>query len=396
LLASASATYHQVSEPIADSYLIKFWKDTPEAIINDHKTLAESNSVIVERHWSFGDFKGYAATIKDKSIVSKIEQMPEVEFVEEDGVMRINTEMKTDDACVTQRGATWGITRTSEPVHNPSGLYSYPDSANGKGVTVYVIDTGIYLANVEFGGRATWGTNTVDSTTTDGNGHGTHCAGTIGGTTYGMAKGAKLVAVKVLSDSGSGSTQGVISGIQWAVRNKNGPAVGSMSLGGGKSAALNSAVSDATNQGVIMVVAAGNNNANACNYSPASEPAAISVAASDNKDSKASFSNFGTCVHVWAPGVAITSSWIGSTSAVNTISGTSMACPHVAGQAAKFLETDPSANPAVVKAWITSNALSGVLKGIPPTPKSPNLLLFADCHTFGSLTNETMKLSKRY
>jgi len=394
LLASVSATFHQASEPIADSYLIKFWKDTPEEIINEHKNLAESNSATVKSHWSYGNFKGYAATIKDKSLISKIEQMPEVEWVEEDGVMRINEE--PEDACVTQRGATWGITRTSEKVLNPSGLYNYPDGANGKGVTVYVIDTGIYLANVEFGGRATWGTNTVDSSTTDGNGHGTHCAGTIGGTVYGMAKGTKLVAVKVLSDSGSGSTQSVISGIQWAVRAKAGPSVGSMSLGGGKSATLNSAVADATNQGLIMVVAAGNDNKNACNYSPASTPEAITVAASDNKDNKATFSNFGNCVHLFGPGVGITSAWIGGTTATNTISGTSMACPHVAGEVAKFLETDPGASAAVAKAWVTSSAQQGLVKNIPATPPTPNRLLFADCATFGHLTNETIKLSKRY
>jgi len=309
--------------------------------------------------------------------------------------MRINDE-KPEDACVTQRGATWGITRTCEQALNPDGLYNYPDSANGKGVTVFVIDTGIYTANVDFGGRAQWGTNTIDGATTDGNGHGTHCAGTIGGTTYGMAKGAKLVAVKVLSDSGSGSTNSVISGIQWSVRNKAGPSIGSMSLGGGKSATLNSAVSDATSQGVIMVVAAGNDNRDACNYSPASTPQAITVAASDNRDNKATFSNFGNCVHVFGPGVGITSAWIGSTSAVNTISGTSMACPHVAGQVAKFLETDPTATAPVAKAWVTSAALQGVVKGIPANPPTPNRLLFADCATFGSLKNETAKLSKRY
>jgi len=293
-----------------------------------------------------------------------------------------------------KKGATWGITRTSEKALNPDGLYKYVDTADGTGVTVYVIDTGIYIQNVEFENRATWGTNTVDSKTTDGNGHGTHCAGTIGGKTYGMAKQAKLVAVKVLSDSGSGSNAGVISGINWAVNNKKGPSVGSMSLGGGKAATMNSAVTSATEQGLIMVVAAGNDNANACNYSPASTPEAITVAASDNKDTKATFSNHGTCVHVYAPGVAITSAWIGGTSAVNTISGTSMACPHVAGQVAKYLETQPNAKASVAKAFITSNAQQGLVKNNPGN--TPNLLMFADCSTFSGLTNQTTKLSKRY
>jgi len=398
LLASSWATYYQAAEPIADSYLIKFKKDTPEAVIAEHKNLAQSNNVVMERQWSFGDFQGYAASISDKSLVSKIEQMPEVEWVEEDGVVRINEEEEA--ACKTQTGATWGIVRTSETALNPSGRYSYMDTADGTGVTVYVIDTGIYVDNVEFEKRAVWGTNTVDQAKTDGNGHGTHCAGTIGGKTYGMAKNVKLVAVKVLTDSGSGSTAAVISGIEWASKNRqqsgNGPAVGSMSLGGGSSSTMNAAVTTATKEGLVMVVAAGNDNRNACLYSPASTPEAITVAASDNQDRKATFSNFGTCVHVWAPGVSITSAWIGSPTSINTISGTSMACPHVAGQSAKYLETVPSASAAQVKAWIVAKAQEGLIKNIPITPKSPNLLLFGDCNTFGGLANETVKLSKRY
>jgi subtilisin family serine protease len=394
LVASASATYHRASEPIADSYLIKFKEDTPEEAIVAHKNLAKSNNAIVERDWSFGPFKGYAASIKDKNLVSKIEQMPEVEWVEEDGVVRINDEETPSEACGTQTGATWGITRTSEQKLDPNGLYKY--AADGTGVTVYVIDTGIYIQHVEFGGRAIWGTNTVDSKVTDGNGHGTHCAGTIGGTTYGMAKKAKLVAVKVLSDAGSGSTAGVVSGIEWSVKNRVGPAAGSMSLGGSFSASMNAAITSAVSQGLVMVVAAGNDNKNACNYSPASSPDAITVAASDNKDTKATFSNFGDCVHLWAPGVSITSAWIGSTTSINTISGTSMACPHVAGQVAKFLQNDPTAKAPEAKAWLVKYAQQGLIKNIPAVPKTPNLLLFANCDTPPSLTNETIKLSKRY
>jgi len=389
LLASTSALFRTVEEPIADSYLIKFKKDTPEHVISAHTDLTQANAVTISRKWSFGDFKGYAASIKDKELLAKIEQLPEVEWVEEDGVMSI------DQACNTQKGATWGITRTSEKVLNPDGLYSY--TLDGTGVTVFVIDTGIYIDHNDFGGRAVWGTNTVDSGTKDGNGHGTHCAGTIGGTTYGMAKNAKLVAVKVLSDSGSGSTQSVIDGISWAVKNKNGPSIGSMSLGGGKSATLNSAVANAVSQGLVMVVAAGNDNRDACNYSPASTPEAITVAASDNKDTKATFSNYGTCVELFAPGVAITSTWIGSPSSVNTISGTSMACPHVAGQAAKYLQKNPSASAAVVKAWLDGNGQKDIIKNVPVTPKTPNVLLFADCSTTSAVpSNETVSLSKRY
>lgn len=385
LLATGSALYHAAEEPIADTYLVKFKKDTPAAVIAAHADLARANSAVVSRKWAFGDFQGYAA-VMDKALVAKIEQMPEVEWVEEDGVVTVN--------CNTQKGATWGLTRTSETVLNPDGLYSY--ASDGTGVTVFVIDTGIYIEHTEFGGRATWGTNTVDTKTTDGNGHGTHCAGTIGGTTYGMAKRANLVAVKVLSDSGSGSTQSVIDGISWSVNNKKGPSLGSMSLGGGKSATLNSAVSNAVNAGLIMVVAAGNDNRDACNYSPASSPEAITVAASDNKDTKASFSNYGTCVELFAPGVAITSAWIGGPSSINTISGTSMACPHVAGQVAKFLQHNPSASATEAKAWLDTNSQKGLIKNIPVAPKTNNYLLFADCSTPSFSSNETVVISKRY
>jgi subtilisin family serine protease len=394
LLASSWATFYQAEEPIPDSYLIKFKKGTPEAVIAEHKSLAQSNNVVMERQWDFGDFQGYAASISDKALLTKIEQMPEVEWVEEDGVVRVSEEEEA--TCITQTGATWGITRTSETVLNPSGLYKYTDTADGSGVTVYVIDTGIYLENVDFQGRASWGTNTVDQAKTDGNGHGTHCASTIGGRTYGMAKNVRLVAVKVLTDAGSGSTAAVISGVEWASKARVGPGVGSMSLGGGFSATMNAAVTSATNTGLVMVVAAGNENTNACTRSPASTPEAITVAASDNRDTKATFSNYGTCVHLWAPGVSITAAWIGSTTSINTISGTSMACPHVAGQVAKFLETSPTSTAAQAKAWVVSKAQEGLIKNIPLNPRSPNLLLFADCKTFGGLANETVKLSKRY
>lgn len=402
LFASASALYLTASEPIADSYLIKFKKDAPQAAIQAHHGLTAANDVVIARSWSMGDFKAYAATIKDKALLAKIEQMPEVESVEEDGVMRINDEEVANEAtCNTQKGSTWGITRTSGKTLPPSPSeysYSYPDTAAGEGTTVFVIDTGIYIENVEFEGRAVYGTNTVDKTKTpnDGNGHGTHCAGTIGGATYGLAKKAKLVAVKVLSDSGSGSTQGVIDGIVWAASAALGPSVGSMSLGGGKSATLNAAVASAVKQGLVMVVAAGNDNRDACNYSPASTPEAITVAASDNKDTKATFSNYGTCVDLFAPGVSITSSWIGSPTATNTISGTSMACPHVAGETAKFLGTKPTATADDVKVFLESNSLKDIIKNIPASPKTNNFLLFADCNTFGGSKNETIKLDKRY
>jgi aqualysin 1 len=293
---------------------------------------------------------------------------PQVASVEEDGEAHVDTTL-------TQSGASWGLTRIDERELNLNGMYSWDDHADGAGVTVYILDTGIRITNVDFGGRAKWGVNTVDQTTTDGNGHGTHVAGIVGGTTYGVAKQVHLVAVKVLNDYGSGPWSGVIAGIDWVVAYKHGPAVINMSLGGGKVIAVNDAVENAIKARVTVVVAAGNNNANACNYSPASAPNAVTVAASDNLDRKATFSNWGECVDLFAPGVGITSDWIGSNTAINTISGTSMASPFVAGLAAMELELNPSATAGEVATEITREATRDRVTNLPISPMgTPNLL----------------------
>ena len=209
---------------------------------------------------------------------------------------------------------------------------------------------------------------------TDGNGHGTHCAGTVAGSTYGVAKAAKLVAVKVLGADGGGTTSGVISGIQWVGTNAPAKSVLSMSLGGGASSALNTAVRNTIAKGVTVVVAAGNDGANAANYSPASEPLAITVGAIDINDNRASFSNYGSVVDIFAPGVNVLSSWIGSNSATNTISGTSMACPHVAGLAAYLIALEGLSTPAAVQSRIKALGTSG--KVISPGSGSPNLIAY--------------------
>jgi len=392
LLTSAAAIYYKADEPIQNSFIVKFNKDVTEETISQH---VAQNNVNVARRFSFGDFHGYAATITDKAVLHQIEQRPEVAWVEEDGVMYASHE--EPNACIQQTGTTWGIARTTSRTDRISSIYEYPDTNDGAGVTAYVIDTGIFITHREFEGRATWGTNTVDGTRTDGNGHGTHCAGTIGGATYGMAKKVNLVAVKVLTDQGSGSTQSVIAGVDWSVNNHLKPSLGSMSLGGARSPTLNAAIDSATQQGLIMIVAAGNENTDACTRSPASAATAITVAASENTDRRASFSNFGNCVSVFAPGRDITSAWIGSTSAINTISGTSMACPHVAGEIAKYLKTNPSSDAAGAKAWIQSKSLQGVV--IDPKTVAPGSgLLFADCATFAVLKpkTETVILENRY
>jgi subtilisin family serine protease len=269
-------------------------------------------------------------------------------------------------------GEPWGIDRIDQRALPLSRTYTYNN--NGAGVTVYVIDTGIQTSHSQFGGRAAVTLDVIGDGRNgqDCNGHGTHVAGTIGGSTYGVAKGVNLRAVRVLNCSGSGSTSGIISALNSLAGNHAARSVANMSLGGGFSSALNNASTNMINSGVYLAVAAGNSNANACNTSPASTPAAYTVAASDRTDRKASFSNFGSCVDGYAPGVAILSAWLNN--GTNTISGTSMASPHVAGVAALFKGANGEASAATITNWINSNATAGVIIGNPSG--TPNRLLF--------------------
>ncbi|MFU8871361.1 S8 family serine peptidase [Micromonospora sp. SL4-19] len=288
---------------------------------------------------------------------------PAVAYVEQDRVVTTQA---------TQTGATWGLDRIDQRNLPLNGSYTYPNTATN--VRAYIIDTGIRTSHSQFGGRATWGTNTVDSNNTDCNGHGTHVAGTVGGSTYGVAKGVRLIAVKVLNCSGSGSTTGVISGVNWVTANSVKPAVANMSLGGGASTTLDNAVASSISSGVTYAIAAGNSNANACNSSPARVASAITVGATTSTDARASYSNYGSCLDIFAPGSSITSSWSTSDTATNTISGTSMATPHVAGAAALVLGANPSYTPAQVASYLTTNATTG--KVTSPGTGSPNRLLF--------------------
>ncbi|MFN2383599.1 MAG: S8 family serine peptidase [Gemmatimonadota bacterium] len=278
--------------------------------------------------------------------------------IEPDGIVTIVT---------TQTGATWGLDRIDQRALPLSTTYSYNNT--GTGVTSYIIDTGIRFDHAEFGGRAISGFDAVDGGTADDcHGHGTHVAGTVGGTTYGVAKGTALVAIRVLDCGGSGTTSGVIAGIDAVIaQHAAGPAVANLSLGGGASASLDTAVRNLIADGVATAVAAGNGNfagiaQDACRTSPARVAEAMTISATDKTDTKASFANHGNCVDWFAPGVGITSAWSTSATATATISGTSMATPHTAGVAALYLEGNPLATPQVVRDALFANATPGIVK----------------------------------
>jgi subtilisin family serine protease len=273
-----------------------------------------------------------------------------------------------------QPNPTWGLDRIDQHSLPLDGKFS-PLSA-GKGVTAYVVDTGIARANAEFKGRIRGGFSSVPGGTEDCNGHGTHVSGTIGGSTFGVARAVTLVPVRVLDCNGHGSATGVIAGLDWVVGNHKAgePAVLNMSLGGGVSAALDKAVKRVVADGVTVVVAAGNTNSDACLSSPSRVPTAITVGATQRTDQRASFSNWGTCVDMFAPGVNITSAWVGGSKSTNTISGTSMATPHVTGAAAVVLSVHPQMKPLDVASTLLSMATTGAVTDV--GQGSPNTLLY--------------------
>lgn len=305
-----------------------------------------------------------------------------VAFVELNQVARTLVDSDRDLVCESGRGRTqtglFGLRRISHHTRNPS-----PDASvltrGGADANIYIIDTGIRISHNDFGGRAEWGMNCADSNNNDGNGHGTHCASTAGGTEYGVAENSRLVAVKVLNDGGSGTFACVIQGIDWTAARANSEhhVIGSLSLGGGFSAAVNAAVDGAVDNGAAMSSASGNSNANACNSSPASAAKGVCVNSHDINDARSSFSNWGTCTDIFAAGTNVLGAWVGSDSDSRTISGTSMACPHVTGVIAETWEDFPTLTAAQVQAQVILQGADGTVSN--PGTGSPNNLALSSC-----------------
>ncbi|MEV1022672.1 S8 family peptidase [Streptomyces sp. NPDC050264] len=363
VLAAGSA------EAIKGSYIVTLRKPAQsaaglKAASADGKGLISEYGGAVRKTFKTA-LNGYSVSSLTSAEAGRLAADPAVASVEQNQRVHVDA---------TQSSAPWGLDRIDQSALPLSGTYTYPDSA-GSGVTAYVIDTGVRITHAQISGRASNGYDAVDgdNVAQDGNGHGTHVATTIAGTTYGVAKKAKIVAVRVLDNNGSGTTAGVIAGIDWVTNNHSGPSVANLSLGGGTSTTLDTAVRNSIASGVTYAIAAGNSGANASTSSPARVTEAITVGATSNTDAKASWSNYGSVLDLFAPGVSITAGWNTSDTATNTISGTSMATPHVAGAAAVYLAGHTSATPAQVASALVSGATSGVVTS--PGSGSPNKLL---------------------
>jgi subtilisin family serine protease len=339
------------AEAIRDSYIVvlKPGSDAAGHVTSASQALAKRYGGEVRNNY-LATVRGFQAGMSATE-AAHLAADPSVAYVQQDAKVSIDA---------TQTGATWGIDRLDQKVLPLSTTYTYGTASN---VTAYVLDTGIRISHTDFGGRATYGWNFIDGNAdaSDCNGHGTHVAGTIGGRTYGVTKDVKLVAVKVLDCTGSGSYSAIMAGVDWVTAHAVKPAVANMSLGGPVYQALNDAVTRSIASGVTYAVAAGNDNKNACQQSPAVTPNAITVGATDNADTRASFSNYGTCVDLFAPGSRITSDSNSSNTATKMMSGTSMASPHVAGAAALYLATHTTATPAQVRDALVSGATPAIV-----------------------------------
>ncbi|MEV6374109.1 S8 family peptidase [Micromonospora musae] len=355
---------------VADSYIVVF-KDTAvgrDSVSDNAHRLTGRHGGSVARTYEAA-LRGFEARVDEKT-AARIAADPAVAYVEQNHTVSI--------ADTQPNPPSWGLDRIDQRNLPLNSSYTYPNTASN--VRAYIIDTGIRFTHNDFGGRAVSGFDAIDGGAADDcNGHGTHVAGTVGGSAYGVAKGVQLVGVRVLNCQGSGTNAQVAAGIDWVTANAVKPAVANMSLGGSANSSIDTAVTNSINSGITYAVAAGNgdifgNRQNACNYSPARVGPAITVGATQNNDAAASFSNFGTCVDILAPGVNITSAWYTSNTATNTISGTSMASPHVAGVAALVLSATPGLTPQQVRDNLVNNSTPNVLTNL--GTGTPNRLLY--------------------
>ncbi|MFJ6233927.1 S8 family peptidase [Streptomyces griseus] len=350
---------------ISDSYIVTLKDSAAKSDSAQGKDLAKKYGASIERTYRSA-LNGYA--VEATAAEAK-------KFAADPAVASVSQNRTFTVSATQTNPPSWGLDRIDQRSLPLDQRYTYPDKA-GEGVTAYVIDTGVRISHSDFGGRAANGYDAIDNDNVaqDGHGHGTHVAGTVAGTAHGVAKKAKIVGVRVLNNQGSGTTAQVVAGIDWVTANAVKPAVANMSLGGGADAVLDAAVQRSIAAGITYAVAAGNESTNANTKSPARVAEAITVGSTTNTDARSSFSNFGAVVDIFAPGSSITSTWNTSDSATNTISGTSMASPHVAGAAAIYLADNPASTPAQVSAGLVAASTPGVVTN--PGTGSPNRLLY--------------------